>query len=1219
MAGIQAGSAGRLSIEIVAEVARLQADLDKCKRAVNAASKDIAKSAQYANDNLGKMGSGINNVGVSSKQAAFGMRNLAFQAQDLGVQFAMAANSADPLKGVLMALVMQGPQIKDAMNQAGLSVGGLGKHIGAMALRWAPAIAAMALATGGLKIFSDEVDKSAKASVSMGDVVLGTFDAIASHLNEKFGPAFKWAADIAGKAWEFIAESAKKSVNFVIGATAVIPKVIAAVLSKIPAAFGDAFYSAANLAIKGVNWLIQKASSAVNGLVDTFNAVFGTSIAKVMVGSLDEIANPFAGGMAAAGKAGAEAFVGAFKRDYVGEFAKFVSPFADKRAAKRLEKDGKDAGGKAGKAAGKAFVDEFAKMLDGLRLDVERAFADIDKRTRDILDKQRDADSKELEDEVERIRAVRKAADDEAARVAEENRQRALDTAHEIADIIGGGIGDLIAELSDALIPLLDITKGLGKALEAFGKGARLGSAVGGLAGSSAGGGLGGGLGQVLGEEFLTKGLDTVFKGLGKFAGPLGAIAGGLLGGIIGGMLKKTPRASATVSIIAGEAMETAIQGSSSQLKKIAGEMATGLLSGLDDIAASLGAQLVGDASVSVGIRKKNYRVDPTGSGITKTSKGAIDFGEDKAAAIAFALQDAIKDGVLGGLSASLEKLITGDGDLQTQLQKALNFKGVFDDLAQRANPQQFDLDQIDKWRAGLDKIFAEAGATADELAKLEELTGIKRTEIVDKYAQEAVDKQRKAMELQIQILELEGKQAEAVALARQLEMQGLTETEKALQIRAYQLQDEADRLAKLAAIEAERQGLMTQLLQMDGNVQALREQELATLDPVNRILQQTIYLRQDEAAAAEAAARKLEEAAAKAQAIANERYGLETQLLQLNGNTAALRARELATLDPSNKALMRLIYARQDEIAAADAAAKAAEELAARQKAIADEAFGLQTQWLQAIGDEAALRARALAQLDPSNRALQQQIWAYEDAQKAAQAEIAARNDQIAAIQDTASALQAAQSQWTDMAKTIREFRAGLFAPSGGSGISLANARGDFDRTSRMASLGDMKSLQSFTGVSQTFLDAARENATSLVDYQRAIGLVAGAADAAAAGAEEIGRQTADQYAALMAQIVELQTLNTATTASVESLASVDDVQQNDVVPTLETVVVELRAAADQAEKTRADEQAENRAIIANLSEQNSYFRQIIEAGMLRVLVMNETTDPVPTLEVTP
>lgn len=57
--------AGRLSIEIVAEIARLQADMDKVKRAVRDASGDIAKNAKAANDNLAGIGRG---AGAGMKQ-----------------------------------------------------------------------------------------------------------------------------------------------------------------------------------------------------------------------------------------------------------------------------------------------------------------------------------------------------------------------------------------------------------------------------------------------------------------------------------------------------------------------------------------------------------------------------------------------------------------------------------------------------------------------------------------------------------------------------------------------------------------------------------------------------------------------------------------------------------------------------------------------------------------------------------------------------------------------------------------------------------------------------------------------------------------------------------------------------------------------------------------------------------------------------------------------
>ena len=65
-------------------------------------------------------------------------------------------------------------------------------------------------------------------------------------------------------------------------------------------------------------------------------------------------------------------------------------------------------------------------------------------------------------------------------------------------------------------------------------------------------------------------------------------------------------------------------------------------------------------------------------------------------------------------------------------------------------------------------------------------------------------------------------------------------------------------------------------------------------------------------------------EGAKSAADIAAERVDLERQLLQLQGNTAALRARELAKLDASNRMLQEQIWGLQD----AQEAAKAAEEL---------------------------------------------------------------------------------------------------------------------------------------------------------------------------------------------------------------------------------------------------------------------------------------------------
>src|SRR5690606_21815837 len=57
----------------------------------------------------------------------------------------------------------------------------------------------------------------------------------------------------------------------------------------------------------------------------------------------------------------------------------------------------------------------------------------------------------------------------------------------------------------------------------------------------------------------------------------------------------------------------------------------------------------------------------------------------------------------------------------------------------------------------------------------------------------------------------------------------------------------------------------------------------------------------------------ELEGAAADATNALRERESLERQLLQLQGNTAELRRRELEALDESNRALQQQIWAYQD------------------------------------------------------------------------------------------------------------------------------------------------------------------------------------------------------------------------------------------------------------------------------------------------------------------
>ncbi|MCV2423409.1 phage tail length tape measure family protein, partial [Paucibacter sp. DJ4R-1] len=202
---------------------------------------------------------------------------------------------------------------------------------------------------------------------------------------------------------------------------------------------------------------------------------------------------------------------------------------------------------------------------------------------------------------------------------------------------------------------------------------------------------------------------------------------------------------------------------------------------------------------------------------------------------------------------------------------------------------------------------------------------------------------------LQVDLLRAQGNSSAAAVLERQRALArltgGLSATDAAAATAAYdynaalQQQIQTLQAASAAAQEAaeaeaqrvatvarQRAGLEQQLLQLQGNTNALRALELAGLDASNQALQQQIYSLQDAAAAQTLATQAAEAEAQRVAAVAQQRAGLEQQLLQLQGNTNALRALELAGLDASNQALQQQIYSLQDAAAAQTLATQAAE-----------------------------------------------------------------------------------------------------------------------------------------------------------------------------------------------------------------------------------------------------------------------------------------------------
>ncbi len=126
-------------------------------------------------------------------------------------------------------------------------------------------------------------------------------------------------------------------------------------------------------------------------------------------------------------------------------------------------------------------------------------------------------------------------------------------------------------------------------------------------------------------------------------------------------------------------------------------------------------------------------------------------------------------------------------------------------------------------------------------------------------------------------------------------------------------LQGELDATGQAAGetadVLAERERLQRRIYELEGRRLPIWQMEAAALDKSNRELYwRTIGLQKEQ------------EALQKAAEIADERNGLERRLLELQGNTAEIRRRELEALDPANRALQRMIWGLEDAKKAMDA-----------------------------------------------------------------------------------------------------------------------------------------------------------------------------------------------------------------------------------------------------------------------------------------------------------
>lgn len=154
----------------------------------------------------------------------------------------------------------------------------------------------------------------------------------------------------------------------------------------------------------------------------------------------------------------------------------------------------------------------------------------------------------------------------------------------------------------------------------------------------------------------------------------------------------------------------------------------------------------------------------------------------------------------------------------------------------------------------------AEAKARADEAARVA-AEAAARVQVIAN--------QKRSLE--IQIMELTGDSAGALAAIRADELAAMDESNRGLAERIYALQDEAEAAAKLAILNSQHRALEIELMEAQGDaagaLAASRELELAAMDPSLQALKRMVYAAEDAAAAEDLLSERREELQGKVDA----------------------------------------------------------------------------------------------------------------------------------------------------------------------------------------------------------------------------------------------------------------------------------------------------------------------------------------------------------------
>ncbi|HUD30412.1 MAG TPA: hypothetical protein VMQ93_16200 [Novosphingobium sp.] len=245
-----------------------------------------------------------------------------------------------------------------------------------------------------------------------------------------------------------------------------------------------------------------------------------------------------------------------------------------------------------------------------------------------------------------------------------------------------------------------------------------------GLGGGGTGSQLGGMVGSIGGQA-----LGSSLAALGSFGGPIGAIGGAILGTLAGSLLDGVLNPNRTANAHLTSISDVTYGGKDKKNYGAASGLGGSVVDGLQQIAAALGAEL-GSFNTTIGTRGDEYRVNTNGTSL-KLKNGAVGYGQDAEAAVAAAIQDAINDGVLVGVSQAAQNILKSGQDLEEAITKAAAIESIPKLLKQRLDPLGAALEELDGKYKELAETLKEGGASAEQIAQARELWQLEREDTI--------------------------------------------------------------------------------------------------------------------------------------------------------------------------------------------------------------------------------------------------------------------------------------------------------------------------------------------------------------------------------------------------------------------------------------------------------------------------------------------------------